>query len=227
MDYWFIIILAAASMIGGRLIIKSIKKSQDKREDYQAIAQQFGWSYMREKASDNFGHYDIFSDPADDWTLKIVFISGGATHGSVTRRIDWHSPSGALPEGEAVLGAPLPEKTVSVLQSGGGIGSSLTKAAIKGTMYALGKTKFSLTLDEATAGDPGGIVLASSGQELAMNALRRNEALAQFRETRKEVDVPVIIRDDTGLTLRRPNVTHDAAELKAIVELGKDLRADL
>lgn len=227
MDFWFVIAIALGSFIGGSLIAKALKKSKEKQADYNAIAQQFGWSYVHDTTSNRYGIYETFSDPDDDWTLKIIFISGGANDGSSTRRIEWRSPQGTLAEGEAALGMPLPEKTARMLQGGGAIASSLTKAALKATMYAMGRTKFSLALDEATAGDSGGMVLSTPGQERAMDSLRQNACLRAFRETHKEIDVPVIIRDDEGMLLRRPNVTSDAAELKALVDLGKALRAGL
>lgn len=227
MDFWIIIVLALAAMIGSRVMIKAVKKRQDKQEDYATLAQHFGWRYERDTTTNRRAIYDIFSDPEDDWTLKIIFITSEGARGSSTRRIEWHTPNGALADGEAVLGMPLPEKTVSMLQNGGTIGSSLTKAALKGTLYAMGRTKFSLEFDKATAGDPGGIVMSTPGQEQAMDTLRRNVTLTEFRGTNKEIDVPIIIRNEDGLTLRRPNVTSDGDELKALVELGKDLRDDL
>lgn len=226
MENWFILVLIAGSVLGTAVMVIAFKKGQDKQADYKAVAQNFGWHYVHDTATNKYAIYDTFSDPEDDWTLKIMFFSGGV-HGSSSRRIEWHSPQGALPNGEAALGAPLPEKTVRMLQSGGSLGKSVAKAALKATMYALGKTKFSLILDEATAGDPGGLVMASPGQETAMDALRASSDLAAFRAARKEIDVPIIIRNEAGLTLRRMNVTSDAQELKAIVELGKALRAAL
>lgn len=227
MENWFILVLVAGSLIGSLIMVLAIKKGQEKQADYQAIAQAHGWHYVHDTTSQKYAIYHTFSDPDDDWTLKIIFISGGPNSGSSTRRIEWRSPQGALTQGEAALGAPLPEKTVKMLQSGGSIGKSVAKAALKATMYALGKTKFSLALDEASAGDPGGIVMASPGQAQAMNPLRASAALTAFRAARKEIDVPIIIRDEAGVTLRRVNVTSDAQELKAIVELGKALRAAL
>lgn len=226
MENWFILVLVGGSVIGSLIMVLAIKKGQEKQADYHAVAQAHGWHYVHDTATDKYAIYDIFSDPKDDWTLKIMFFSGGV-HGSSARRIEWHSPQGALLDGEAALGAPLPDKTVKMLQSGGSIGKSVATAALKATMYALGKTKFTLAFDEASAGDPGGIVMASPGQETAMDALRASADLAAFRAARKEIDVPIIIRNEAGLTLRRANVTSDAQELKAIVELGKALRAAL
>ncbi|MEM6833731.1 MAG: hypothetical protein ACFBZ9_10745 [Sphingomonadales bacterium] len=221
------IAFAIAAMIGGRFLINAIKKSQNKEADYKDMAQAFGWTYVRDTTSKRSAIFDIFSDPDDDWTLTIVFINSGPNGSNSIRRVDWTTPQGALAEGEAVLGAPLPEKTVDVLASGSKFAKTATKAALKGTMYALGKTKFTLAFDETTAGDPGGIVMSTPGQEKEMDSLRQNKALAAFREDRPDIDVPLMIRDENGLTLRRPNITSDRYELKAIVGLGKELRADL
>lgn len=226
MENWFILVLIAASAAGTGIMVWAIRRNSEKKADYAHIAQELGWHYAEESTGGGYGAADTFSDPNDDWKLQIIFIGGGPSGGSATRRMEWSTPQGALSEGEAALGLPIPEKTVMMMNSGA-MGEAIVKAALKGTMYALGKTRFSLALDEATAGDPGGIVMSTPGQEKEMDALRRNVTLTEFRATRKEPDVPVIIRNQDGLMLRRANVTSDPQELKAIVELGKDLRADL
>ena len=43
----------------------------------------------------------------------------------------------------------------------------------------------------------------------------------------KAADVPIIIRDAQGLTLRRPGSVKNLEDLTALVALGKSLRADL
>ncbi|MEO0752592.1 MAG: hypothetical protein AAFY25_12405 [Pseudomonadota bacterium] len=226
MENWFILVLIAGSAVGTGLTIWALRRNTAKKADYAQIAQDLGWQYSEESTSGGYGSADTFSDPEDDWKLQIIFIGGGPSGGSSTRRIEWHTPQGALTEGEAVLGMPIPAKTAAMLNSGT-MGEQIVKAALKGTMYALGKTNFNLSIDSATAGDPGGVVMSTPGQEREMDIFRRNVTLTEFRATRKDANVPIIIRNDKGMTLRRPNVTSDADELKAIVELGKDLRADL
>lgn len=226
MDNWFILVLIAASALGTGLTIWALRRHSEKQADYAAIAQEFGWVFSNEPMGGGYGSAETFTDPDDDWSLKVIFLASGPDGGRSERRMEWHTPQGALTDGEAVLGMPIPEKTVAMLNSGT-MGEQIVKAALKGTFYALGKTKFSLTIDTATAGDPGGVVMSTPGQEGEMNAFRRNVTLTEYRATHKSADVPVIIRNDKGLTLRRPNTTTDPKELKALVELGKDLRADV
>lgn len=226
MENWFILVLIAASALGTGLMIWALKRGKEQKADYAKIAAELGWQYEEVSRAGGYGSADTFTDPNDDWALRIVFHASGPDGGRSTRRMEWHTPQGALEEGESVLGMPIPEKSVAMMNSGT-IGEQILKAALKGTMYALGNTKFTLTIDKATAGDPGGVVMSTPGQEDAMNVFRRNVTLTEFRATRKEAEVPIIIRNKEGITLRRPNTTTDPKELKAIVDLGKDLRADL
>lgn len=228
MDNWFIIVLVLASMAGSGLIFLALKKGAQKKHDYQAYAQSQGWLCDADQpAGSGYSSVTAFRDPNDDWTLKVLFQSGGPGNTRVRRLVEWHSPQGALTSGEAVLGMPLPEKSVRMMQMGGDIGKQVLKAALKATFHALGQTRFNLTIDEASAGDPGGVVMASDGQSQAMDALRRNADLARFRDTHQEAYVPIILRDETGLTLRRPGAVKTLEELREIVDLGLSLRSDL
>ena len=226
MDNWFIFVLVAASAIGTGLTIWALRRHSEKQADYAAIAHELGWVFSNAPLAGGYGSADTFTDPNDDWKLQVIFIGGGSDGGRSERRMEWHTPQGALTDGEAVLGMPIPEKTAAMLNSGT-MGEQIVKAALKGTLYALGKTKFSLTIDKTTAGDPGGVVMSTPGQERAMDTFRRNVTLTEYRATNKRANVPVIIRNDQGITLRRPNTTTDPDDLKALVERGKDLRADL
>ncbi|MEP2718063.1 hypothetical protein [Pseudophaeobacter sp.] len=227
MSIWVILVLIAASTIGSGLIYKALQAGGRKQADYQAFAQAQGWHYQRVEPKTGFEKVDEFSDPQDDWRLKIIVAGAGAKRGVVHRRQEWQSPQGALAGGEAVLGMPLPQKSVAMLQTGGPMGQQILKAALKATFHALGKTKFDLAIDDATAGDPGGVVMTSEGQAKAMDSLRANGDLVRFRDTHKKAEVPVILRDPEGLKLRRPGAVKDLKDLVALVALGKSLRADL
>jgi len=116
---------------------------------------------------------------------------------------------------------------VKMMQMGGDMGKQILKAALKGTFYAIGNTRFTLAIDEASAGDPGGVVMSTPGQEKAMDALRRNTDLAAYRMGRNAADVPVVIRNQDGISLRRPGAVKTLNDLARYVELGKSLRGDL
>lgn len=228
MENWFVIVLVLASVGGTALMFFAMKKGSQKQHDYMTYAQTQGWT-----CDPNAGQgqrnvlITLFQDPGDDWELRVIFASNNAHNGSSRRQVEWHSPRGALQNGEAVLGMPLPEKSVRMMQMGGDIGKQVLKAALKASFHALGRTRFDLTFDEATAGDPGGVVMASEGHAQAMDALRRNADLARFRDTHKDVMVPIIIRDETGLTLRRPGAVKSMDDLRELVDLGVSLRSDL
>lgn len=227
MDILFLLILIAAGFVGSGLMYLAVRKGAQKKLDYQTFAEERGWVFEQEAITTGSFVWERFRDPKDDWTLRIIFTGDGVYDGRTERRIEWHTPQGALPDGEAVLGMPLPEKAVRMMESGGELGKQVLKAGLKATLYALGKTRFNLTVHEASAGHPGGVVMASDGCEHAMDALRDNAALRQFREGHREADVPVIIRDETGLTLRRPGTAKELSELVEIIELGKALRAEI
>lgn len=220
MENGFIFVLIAASAIGSALMFLAFRRAAQKKLDYEAFAQAQSWHYQNTPPTNRSAGFDSFSDPADDWKLNIIFDGDG-------HRVEWHTAKGALDAGEAVLGMPLPPKAVAMMQSGGSMGQQILKAALKGTMHALGKTRFNLTIDEATAGDPGGVVMASDGQSGAMNGLRRSAVLAAYRQGHKEADMPVMIRDAEGLKLRRPGAVKSLDDLTELVALGKALREDL
>ncbi|MBI1493578.1 hypothetical protein [Halocynthiibacter styelae] len=222
--------LIAASAAGYGLMYLAMRKGGHKKQDYQAFADKQGWQY--EQISDTTRTtIDRFRDPADNWRLDLVFIGGGPNtvgsfSGSTRRRMEWHCPTGAI-EGEAALGMPLPEKSVNMMRMGGDMGKQILKAALKGTFYAIGETRFTLTIDEASAGDPSGVVMSTPGQEKAMDAFRRNTDLAGFRMGRNAADVPVVIRNQDGITLRRQGIVKDLDDLPRLADLGKSLRGDL
>lgn len=230
MNIYVIAALILASLVGYGLIFLAMRKGAQRKLDYQAFAGQHGWQYEK---IDETGRKVVnrFRDPKDNWVLDVVFVSGGSYavgpySGSVRRWIEWHSPTGAM-EGEAALGMPLPEKSVKMMQMGGDMGKQILKAALKGTFYAIGNTRFTLTIDEASAGDPGGVVMSTPGQEKAMDAFRRNTDLAAYRMGRNTADVPVVIRNQDGISLRRPGAVKTPEDLARYVELGKSLRGDL
>ncbi|WP_299938933.1 hypothetical protein [uncultured Pelagimonas sp.] len=223
MDISVIAILVIASLIGSGLIALAIRRGGQSEEKIQEFARAQGWRYSQDPQTGTTRLRDL----KDDWTLQIIFSGDGAVDGMTHRRVEWHSPHGALPEGEAVLGMPLPEKSVAMMQAGGAFGQQILQASLKATLHALGKTGFDLRIDEDTAGDPGGVVMATPGQETAMNTLRKNVTLADIRSTTKTEAVPVIIRNPDGLTLRRPGAVKDLQDLTVMVDLGKSLRDDL
>ena len=222
MENPFILVLIAGSLLGSGVMLYAFKRGREAQADHEAFAQSHGWTYNYTPASSRRASKTEFRDPNDDWSLQLIAGGSGSNH-----RIEWHTPRGKLPDGEAVLGMPLPEKSVMMMQSGGAMGQQILKAALKATIHALGKTRFDLKIDEATAGDPGGVVMASEGHAQAMDALRRNADLARYREAHRTADVPVIIRDEDGLKLRRAGQVKDPTELIDLVALGKSLRADV
>lgn len=223
MEIWVFLILGTASLAGSGLIYLAMQRGRHKQQAYEAFATAQGWRLETDLAGRS--STQRFRDPDDDWTLDVVFVGAGASGGSTRRRVNWQSPQGALSSGEAVLGLPLPEKAVAVLHGGGLIAQQVLKGALKATIQALGQAKFNLVLDETSAGDPGGVVMASDGRFDAMDRVKQSPELAQFRKDRNPAEVPIILRDAEGLTLRRSGAVRELDELLAIVELGKALRA--
>ncbi|MEL6958713.1 MAG: hypothetical protein AAGL89_07160 [Pseudomonadota bacterium] len=223
MNIFVIVALVAASLLGTVLMIMALRRGAQKKLDYKAFADAQGWHYTPQDGE----NAHEFRDPGEDWTLRVVFIPSGAAGSTTSRYVEWISPAGALSEGEAALGAPLPDKSVRMMQNGGAMGQAILKAALKGTYYALGRTKFTLDIDEATIADPGGVVMSTLGQEKAMDSLRRNADLAAFRSSHKDVEVPVAIRNSNGLILRRTGTVNRMEDLTELVRLGLSLRHGL
>lgn len=147
MDIWVILILAVASVGGYMLMYLALRNQKLKQKDYQTFAKSQGWVYDHDPATAHSPGIDRFRDPKADWTLELIHAE------DADERVVWRTPHGALPGGEAVLGIVLPEKAVAMMQNRGAIGQQMLKAALKATLHALGKTRFNLTIDEATAGD--------------------------------------------------------------------------
>lgn len=230
MNFWMIAVLAVASLAGSGLIFAALRAGGLQKQKLEALAAQEGWIYEQipsTPSSPGAEGTQTLRDPGDDWVLSLSFTHSGATDGSSRRYVTWRSPQGALDHGMAALGIPLPPKAVAMVETGGPLGQQVLKAGLKATHYALGSTRFNLEVDTTTAGDPGGVVLATDGQAGAMDTLKRNMELAVFRQSHKPAQTPVITRDPDGLLLRRAGHPKTPEELIKLVALGKALRDDL
>jgi hypothetical protein len=225
-----IIFFVVAGVASAAVVFFALSKSRSKIADYSAFAQDNGWDLRKEDLSGGAGSQTVFSDPNDNWELRLIFVAGRqgehSTSSSFKRRVEWHCPDGALADGTAVLGAPLRAKAVAILGAGGAMAQAVLKAGTKLTVMALGNTARDLPLDEASAGHPGGIVFASAGNTAAMDILRNAEALAAVRAGKNEADQPIIIRDTSGLTLRM-RMIKGPEQFQELVSLGKALRETL
>lgn len=215
---WFAYMLGFAAVLGTALMIFAVRRSGAKRDALQDYAEAQGWKFDYVAPTHGDPGSMAMSDPNDDWTLRVMTDGAG-------RRFEWSCPSGALEDGMAVLGPPLPPQAAKVMQSGGDIGKRVLKAAVQQTSAALGHTARDLTVDEASADHPGGVVMASPGKSQAMELLREAAELKMARVGTTEAQQPIIVRDSDGLKLRRAGTLRSLDDLSDLVALGTALRA--
>lgn len=215
---WFAYVLGFGAVLGTALIIFAIRKGSEKRVALQEFAEAQGWHFDFVAPTHGDPGLTAMSDPEDDWVLHVITEGHG-------RRYEWSCPSGALDEGIAVLGPPLPPQAVKMMQSGGDMGRAVLKAGLKHTIAALGRTAHDLVVHEASAGHPGGVVMATPGEVQAMEAVRDAAEVKMARVGKAEEQQPIILRDSDGLKLRRVGALRSLDDLSDLVALGKALRA--
>ncbi|NNE89804.1 MAG: hypothetical protein HKN27_17180 [Silicimonas sp.] len=216
---WFAGVLGFAAILGTAIIIWALRRGRGARDALQDYAEAQGWQTEFVPATHSSSGMTVISDPNDTWTLRVLPAGNGC-------RYEWVCSSGALDEGTAVLGPPLPPQAVKMMRSGNGMGKAVLKAGLKHTFGALGWTPRDLNVDEASANHPGGVVLASDGQARAMDALRDAAEVKMARVGKGEAEQPVIIRDTDGLRAHRVGPLRSMNELRDMVALGTALRTN-
>lgn len=213
MDLWVITLLLLGSAAGAGTIYVLLRKAGAQLEAMKALAAKQGWHMVHTPASFGTGANTTFTHDAANWTMRYSIIGGKGQ--SMTKQIIWHSPTHRLTAGAAVLGPPFRQNLDARLPN-------VVMRLLKTLQLRSAENLGGLASDiKPVLNDQHGPVLATPGQEHALDGLRTDKALTDARP--KHADL-VILRDTTGLTLRETVSLTSMDQLTNLAALGCKLR---
>ncbi|MDJ0827148.1 MAG: hypothetical protein QNJ16_16775 [Rhodobacter sp.] len=226
MDPLLIALFVLASLGGTALIAVAIRAGAKAKEAQRKMAAQNGWQFEFVPASGGKGSETLISDPAEGWTLTLYSRSGSSSgsssgSGSSVRWSMHEDPGAAIPEGMAVLGPDIPEKTAAMADKmmglmGGDIGRWLLDKMTGG----LGEEAQGLRSVES---DGPGHLMASPGAETALDDVRFAPELNNARAGKNEAQQPLVMRGSFGLRVRVGYLLRKPEEIEAFIALGRAL----
>lgn len=223
MDSASLILLIIGSAAAAGIIYVFLRKAADDIASMQRLAAANGWAFQNTPAS--FGTPAIMSFACETAHWTLTFQTSGTPGPTAAKTLTWHSPAPALDRGMAVMVAPFTRATATRH-----VGQKTPRASRLRLGLALRSAKglYDLAPDMRVVadenGDPGGMILATPGQENALAALGGHPALIMAQQTLADL---YVILDPTGLRLCLRNPPKDADTLSRIATLGISLRSAL
>ena len=214
-----IVVLVVAAMLGSVLLVAAFRKAKQNEAGLQALAQAEGWRFEKVKETARRQGHLALSDDSAGWSLRIYSGSGqGQTSATV-----WTDERLALPSGLAAYAAPMPEKTQMMINlmmdKAGGLGRVLLDSVFKG----LGPEAKELRMIED---DDPATLMASPGAERAFDALKGADELLVLNQFGQNIaDVPYLLRNQEGLSLRLNKRLKTPEDIKRFIEAGEVLAA--
>ncbi|MDJ0627235.1 MAG: hypothetical protein QNJ44_03155 [Rhodobacter sp.] len=229
MDPLLIALFAAAALGGTALIAFAVRAGARAKEAQRQMADRNGWHFDFTPASGGRGSETVISDPREGWTLTLYARSGSAGSssgsGSSVRWSMYEDPGARIPQGMAVLGPDIPEKTAAMADKmiglmGGDIGRWLLDKMTGG----LGEEAQGLrSLDS----DGPGHLMASGGAETSLDAVRFAPELNNARAGKNEAQQPLVMRGPFGLRVRVGHLLRKPQDIEEFVALGRALSDNL
>ncbi len=229
MDPLLIAVFVIASLGGTALIAVAIRAGAKAKAAQEEMARRNGWTYEFTPASGGRGSLTVISDRAEGWALQLYSKSGSSgsssTSSSSIRWSMYEDPNARIPEGMAVLGPDIPEKTAAMADKmmgmmGGDIGRWLLDKMTGG----LGEEAQGLRTVE---GDGPGHLMASPGAETALDDLRYAPELNNARAGKNEMQQPLVMRGPFGLRVRVGKLLRKPEEIEEFIRLGRALTDNL
>lgn len=226
MDILVAIVLVLASFAGTGLLIFALRSGQKRRARLQEMSEANGWTFSYEPQSGGRGSRTVISDPQEGWEVVLYYRSNSSTGGSSSHWSQFEQPRLALPEGMALLGPEIPEKTKamadSVLGSMGGGG--IMRMILDKMTGGLGDEAADL---RAVPGAGSGSLFATPGCETALDGLREAPELADARRGRNDAQHPIVSRNRHGLRIRYSHMLRKSEQVADFIALGRALSARL
>lgn len=211
MDFWIIALLILASAVGAAVIYVALRKTGAQLADMRALAQTQGWGFEHAPATFKQGATTTFTSKDADWTLSYCVTSDQGR--AIVKQLTWHSPMHALAEGTVIL-RPFTAQSETT--------PPFVARLIKGLLLRSNENLDALAPNiKPVAGSAlTGLVMATPGQETGLDALHPHAAAALKNQAELTV-----IRDTTGITLRKRTGLKSMDQITDLVSLGCTLRA--
>jgi hypothetical protein len=220
-------VFVIASMSGFAIMLIAYRKSALNKQALKDLALAKGWDFFEDDTASKYATQLALSDPADSWQL-VIYSSSSPESTSVKCWTEWRTEHGKLKKGIAILGPPLPAKTIKMLNQGiGGPFANIIKRLMfqftKGMDINLDECRLMPSVHDAQLG----AVLASHDNHEAVTVFKNNPKLSDFRQGKNELEQAVVYRDMKGMRVRLRTAIKNSNELERLIALGKSLRKDL
>lgn len=226
MEYFVAAVLILASFAGTGLIAYAIRHSHKRREALKTLCAERGWSFDYQPQTGGRGSRTVISDRSEGWELVLYFRSNSSTGGTTSHWTEFTQPRLALPDGMALLGPDIPEKTAAMADKmldkigGGGFGQMVLNKLTGGLAAEAADLR-------SVPGDGSGTLFATPGRETALDGLREAPELLEARSGRNEAQQPIVALSRHGLRLRLRHILRRPEEVAEFVELGRALTRQL
>ena len=219
MEIFVAAVLILASLAGTGLIAYAIRHGQKRREALKALCAERGWSFDYQPQSGGRGSRTVISDPSEGWELVLYYRSNSSTGGTTNHWTEFTQPRLALPDGMALLGPDIPEKTADMMlgkMGGGSLGQMMLNKMTGGLAAEAADLR-------SVPGDGSGTLFATPGRETALTAIREAPDLLEARSGRNEAQQPIVALSRHGMRLRLRHILRRPEEITDFVELGRAL----
>ena len=224
-----VLLLGGGLLLGNVLIFLSLRKGRLDDAALDDFAAARGWRVERDERGAR-GDRTLIVDPATGRSLGL-YRGPDSTDGSGRRTARWteyHDPRPAIPAGLAVLGPPLPDKTVALAGStlGGSISGALPGRVLMGSQpdIAADVGRLERVRDRPAA---HGTLFATPEAREALDPVLGHPAFGPAREGRNEMQQPIVQRGPFGLRVRIRRWLNDPGELAALADFGEALSGTL
>ncbi|SLN16466.1 hypothetical protein [Roseisalinus antarcticus] len=226
MDSGIVLIVIGLSAISGLVLMVALRAARQRREALRALAEGNGWSYREERATAGRGRRIVLAGPTDRWRLTLYRGPSSSSGGSV-QWTDFVAPDAGIPDGLALLGPPIPEKTAQLATTMlAGFGGQVIGKIFSGIDNDIGADISRLAFVPGVSPEDGTLFATSDATD-ALTPILGHAAFADARRGRNERRQPIVMRGAFGLKIRIRKELATPEEIEALVGFGETLRAAL
>ncbi len=222
-----IIFFIVASVIGYLIQNLSVRNTRISKEKIKSFARIKNWQYRHVPGKSNTGEHIYLSNYTNEWKIDIYsFISTSVVTNSVHKEqwIEWSTNKGQLKNGIAVLGPRLPQKTIKMLNKGkAGIFTNIIKRLMFQYTQGMSIDLNHCKLVESSVEETLGAVLASEGNENALDQYKTLNSLITARKSKNIMYHPIIIRDTEGIRVRIRGKLNQLKQLEQLYHIGVEI----
>lgn len=222
-----IVLILIISVTGYLIQWFAVRKMSLSEEKIKAFAKSKKWHYRLLQENNDESNSIYLTPPSKEWKIEIYSqISTSHVTNSTHKNewVEWSTQQGELKNGMAILGPKLPEKTIKMLNKGkGGIFNDIIKRLMFQYTQGMDIDLAYCKLVEESMEDSIGAVLASEGNEKALDKFKTLKGLATTRENKKIMYQPIIIRDTKGIRIRIRGKLKQTEQFEQLENLGNQI----